>query len=77
MGIDDTAKDYILSMGDPVSEMGMMGTGGGWWIVIVVAVIVLLLALCCAVGVYRRGKKVQQEQEGTDGLDEPLITDIA
>ena len=77
MGNEDTAKDYISLIGDPVSTMDMTGTGGNWWIVIVVAVIVLLLAMCCGVGVYCHGKKVQQEKQDSDGLDEPLVTDIA
>ena len=74
---DDNAKDGIFLMGDgiPVSGMGTQGTGGPWWIWVIAAVFVLMLVVCCGVGVYRHKKKLQQEKEGNDNLDEPLFVD--
>lgn len=73
----DNAKDGMFLMGDgiPVSGMGTQGTGGPWWIWVIAAVVVLMLVVCCGVAVYRHKKKLQQEQEGSDNLEEPLFVD--
>ena len=73
MGNDYNAKDSIMS--EPISDMGFQGTGGPWWVWIIIAGVVVILCACCGLGVYRHKKKLQQEQQGSDGLDEPLVTD--
>ena len=48
---DIAKEDGMFLMGDPVSGMGMQGTGGPWWIWVFAAVVVLMLVVCCGVGI--------------------------
>lgn len=50
-------------------------SGGPWWAWIIIAGVVVILCACCGVGVYRHKKKLKLEEQGSDGLDEPLVTD--
>lgn len=72
-GNDYNAKDSIMY--EPISDMGTQGTGGPWWAWIIIAGVVVILCACCGVGVYRHKKKLKLEEQGSDGLDEPLVTD--
>lgn len=51
LDINNAKEDGMFLMGDPVSGMGMQGTGGPWWILVIAAVVVLMLVVCCGVGI--------------------------
>ena len=64
LDINNAKEDGMFLMGDPVSGMGMQGTGGPWWILVIAAVVVLMLVVCCGVGVYRHKKETSTRKRG-------------